>query len=111
MDTASIRVSDPGLMEKASLLHRLGRGSEAVTFLQAAERMDPTNPALLLNLGVALVDAGRGYEAVAVLRRLTELRPGNPLVDDTTYFVGARAILAYPNAERSTAQRCLRRGY
>ena len=70
-----------GLMEKGSLLHRLGRWSEAVTFLQAAERMDPTNPALLLNLGVALVDAGRGYEAVAVLRRLTELRPGNPLVD------------------------------
>jgi predicted RNA methylase len=70
-----------GLMEKGSLLHRLGRWSEAVTFLQAAERIDPTNPTLLLNLGVALVDAGRGYEAVAVLRRLTELRPGNPLVE------------------------------
>lgn len=69
-----------GLMEKGALLHRLGRWPEAVTCLQAAERIDPTNPALLLNLGVALVDAGRGHEAVIVLRRLSELQPGNPLV-------------------------------
>jgi type II protein arginine methyltransferase len=36
---------------------------------------------LLLNLGVALVDAGRGHEAVGVLRKVANLRPGNPLIE------------------------------
>lgn len=70
-----------GLMEKASLLHRLGRWADAVVHLEEAERIDPLNPALLLNLGTALVDAGREHEAVTVLRRLTKMRPGNPLVE------------------------------
>jgi predicted RNA methylase len=70
-----------GLMEKAALLHRLGRWSDAVRYLEMAERIDPLNPATLLNLGVALVDAGRGHEASRVLRRLAGLQPGNPLVE------------------------------
>lgn len=69
-----------GLMEKGALLHRLGRWQEAVVSLQAAERIDPNNPDLLLNLGIALIDAGRGHEAVTVLKRVADIRPGNPLV-------------------------------
>jgi predicted RNA methylase len=70
-----------GLMEKAALLHRLGRWGEAVFYLEAAEKRDPLNPTLLLNLGVALVDAGRGHEAVKIFGKLAQLRPGNPLID------------------------------
>jgi type II protein arginine methyltransferase len=70
-----------GLMEKGALLHRLGRWVDAIPFLQAAEKIDPVNPTLLLNLGVALVDAGRGHEAVGVLRKVANLRPGNPVIE------------------------------
>lgn len=70
-----------GWMEKGALLHRCCKWSEAIACLQAAERITPKNPTLLLNLGIALVDAGRGEEALSVLRRLQELTPGNPLVE------------------------------
>lgn len=70
-----------GWMEKGALLHRCSNWSDAITCLQAAERLSPKNPTLLLNLGVALVDAGRGEEALSVLRRLLEVSPGNPLVE------------------------------
>ncbi|MBS0269661.1 MAG: tetratricopeptide repeat protein [Proteobacteria bacterium] len=70
-----------GLMQKAALLHRLGRWTDAVRHLEMAEQIDPFNPATLLNLGVALLDAGRGHEAATVLRRLADIQPGNPLVE------------------------------
>jgi type II protein arginine methyltransferase len=70
-----------GLMEKGSLLHRLGKWSDAVDCLKAAERIDPKNPSLLLNLGVALVDDGHGDDAVVIFRRLAEMQPGNRVVE------------------------------
>lgn len=70
-----------GLVEKGSLLHRLGRWPEAVTCLEAAHAIEPRHVTALSNLAVALTDAGRQHEALMAFRRLARLQPGNVLVE------------------------------
>lgn len=69
-----------GWTERGALLHRLGRWSEAIESLKSAQQLAPDNPAILANLGVALLDGGHAGEALTVFRRSAELQPGNLLL-------------------------------
>src|SRR5271168_5289705 len=46
------------LIEKGSLLHRLGKTEEAIAHFDAARRIAPDHELVLTNLAVALADSG-----------------------------------------------------
>jgi type II protein arginine methyltransferase len=68
------------LIEKGSLLHRLGKTEEAIAHFDAARRIAPDHELVLTNLAVALADSGRRHEAVVAFRKILELNPENEYV-------------------------------
>lgn len=62
-----------------------GRAAEAVSWYEAALRLDPAEPAARANLAMALAEAGRLSEAVVLARRLVCGAPGN---GDLRYMLG-----------------------
>jgi protein O-GlcNAc transferase len=60
---------------RGTALNALGQPAEAVTVLEHAVALDPTNAAAVLNLGNARADLDRLGEAEAHYRRAIELAP------------------------------------
>ncbi|MFZ0016624.1 MAG: tetratricopeptide repeat protein, partial [Acetobacteraceae bacterium] len=60
---------------RGTALNALGQPAEAVTVLEHAVALDPTNAAAVLNLGNACADLDRLGEAEAYYRRAIELAP------------------------------------
>lgn len=68
------------LIEKGSLLHRLGKTEEAIAHFDAARRIAPDHELVLTNLAVALADSGQRHEAVVAFREILQLNPENEYV-------------------------------
>jgi tetratricopeptide (TPR) repeat protein len=68
------------LIEKGSLLHRLGKTEEAIAHFDAARRIAPDHELALTNLAVALADAGQRHDAVVAFRKILQLNPDNEYV-------------------------------
>ena len=68
------------LIEKGSLLHRLGKTEEAIAHFDAARRIAPDHELVLTNLAVALADSGQRHEAVVAFRKILQLNPENEYV-------------------------------
>lgn len=62
----------PARKSLADMLHRTGRGGEAVPLLEPARAQSPSDPGLWYALGLAYRDAGRGAEAIAALEKAIE---------------------------------------
>ena len=61
------------LIEKGSLLHRLGKTEQAIAFFDAARRIAPDHELVLTNLAVALADSGQRHDAVVAFRKILKL--------------------------------------
>jgi type II protein arginine methyltransferase len=68
------------LIEKGSLLHRLGKSKDAIPYFNAAQRIAPDNQLVLTNLAVALAGSGQRHDAVVAFRRILQLNPENEYV-------------------------------
>src|SRR6201998_1742443 len=68
------------LLEKGSLLHRLGKTEEAIAHFDAARRIAPDHELALTNLAVALADSGRRHDAIVAFRKILTLNPENEYV-------------------------------
>jgi len=68
------------LIEKGSLLHRLGKTEEAIAHFDAARRIAPDHELVLTNLAVALADSGQRHEVVVAFRKILQLNPENEYV-------------------------------
>jgi predicted RNA methylase len=68
------------LIEKGSLLHRLGKTEEAIAYFDAARRIAPDHELVLTNLAVALADSGQRHDAVVAFRKILKLNPENEYV-------------------------------
>jgi tetratricopeptide (TPR) repeat protein len=68
------------LIEKGSLLHRLGKTGEAIAHFDAARRIAPDHELVLTNLAVALADSGRRHDAIVAFRKILTLNPENEYV-------------------------------
>jgi SAM-dependent methyltransferase len=68
------------LIEKGSLLHRLGKTEEAIAHFEAAWRIAPDHELTLTNLAVALADSGQRHDAVIAFRKILNLNPENAYV-------------------------------
>jgi tetratricopeptide (TPR) repeat protein len=68
------------LIEKGSLLHRLGKTEEAIAHFDAARRIAPDHELVLTNLAVTLADSGERHEAVVAFRKILQLNPENEYV-------------------------------
>lgn len=69
----------PALEGASTALHQ-GRFAEAERLLRPVVAADPTNPAALNDLGMALVRLGKAAEAVEVLRRASDRSPRDPMI-------------------------------
>jgi tetratricopeptide (TPR) repeat protein len=67
----------PAHVSRAWLLHRLGRSSEAVPYLQAALRITPGNVRALDQLGLVYLTLDRAADAEKALRKATALDPAD----------------------------------
>jgi tetratricopeptide (TPR) repeat protein len=68
------------LIEKGSLLHRLGKTGEAIAHFDAARRIAPDHELVLTNLAVALADSGQRHDAIVAFRKILKLNPENEYV-------------------------------
>jgi Sulfotransferase family/Tetratricopeptide repeat len=66
----------PRLLEVATQLLRAGRPADAIAPLREAARIEPFNPAIQHDLGLACLEAGSLPNAIAALQLATDLKPG-----------------------------------
>jgi hypothetical protein len=93
-------------MDAAGKALHEGRPADAVKLLRPVVAADPTNPAALNDLGMALARTGEGTEAVAVLRRAVERTPSDATVwTNLGYAAGVAADLPTARAAFEEAAR------
>jgi tetratricopeptide (TPR) repeat protein len=99
-DAAAGGVSDArSLLHRGELSLRFGDASKSESFLRSALALDPSDPEIHLNLGIALAMAEKGDEAFSEIdRALAGYKDGEHRFN--CYLVGAR-LAAEPNAEKS----------
>ncbi|MCB0213784.1 MAG: tetratricopeptide repeat protein [Anaerolineae bacterium] len=68
------------LLEQGTKALERGQVSLAVQFLEQAQKLDPDNPDLLLNLGGAYILSKKFKQAVDILEPLSDRQPNNPMV-------------------------------
>lgn len=107
----------PAHIARAWLLHRLGRGEEALPHLEAALKVTPDEVRALDQLGVVLLSLDRVKEAEAALRKAAALAPkdaevalhlGRALMDQGKEAEGQKWLDAYQRL-RPARQRDARR--
>ncbi len=67
------------LLNQGARLLASQRPGEAMTSLQEAQRLDPDNVAIAINLGGAYIMQRKYRQAVPILERAVELEPGNAM--------------------------------
>ena len=82
-----------------------GRFEEAIPLYQQLVRTEPTNPGLLLNLGLALHMAGHEREAVPTLENVLKAQPGS--LPALITLGSARLALNQPNEAIAPLRRAL----
>jgi len=96
----------PTLAAFGNALFRLGRGSEAIPFLEKALRLDPNHVGALNTLAVARATTGLRREAIALLDRARFMNPDHSLtwvnlgVTHNAMGERAKAIAAFREAIR-----------
>ncbi len=92
------------LLALATELLRAGKPTDAITPLREAARLDPTNPIIQHDLGLACLEAGRVPDAIAALRQAVA---SNPQYGDAYFRLGIglekqgdlrAAVVAYDRA-------------
>lgn|GEM_PF-605156 len=63
------------LLELVAIDRKLGRTEEAIEIAKEAQKRQPENPAVLSQLGYALIDAGKPQEAVDIFDMLIAVKP------------------------------------
>lgn len=96
------------LIEKGSLLHRLGKTEEAIARFDAARRIAPDHELVLTNLAVALADSGQRHDAVVAFKDL-KAQSGKRVRSASVAASGLDhcSLLARQNVERHCEERCL----
>lgn len=74
-DDKSKRLAAEGLFKKATDLMQREHYTEAIPYLKQVERDFPENPAVLWNLGIALVGTGDHLKAAETWRNLRKVSP------------------------------------
>lgn len=97
---------EPALKFQGSLLEDLGRGPEAFASFQAALKLAPTDPKLLLKVGLYQLEAGHAAAAITVFVRALKYAPRDR---DTLYYLAQAYQFNGDNAlALRTIQQCLK---
>jgi tetratricopeptide (TPR) repeat protein len=93
------------LLKKGARLLREGKSTDAIDFLERADRLDPGNVPVLLTLGGAYIMAGRHRDAIRPLEAARDAEPQNAMlwINLGAAYLG-NPVLATPDQQLKAIQ-------